>query len=114
MSYFLYNAYMTIFQKIINKEIPADVIYEDDKVIAFNDINPKRPGHFLVVPKKLSINFYDIDDETLQYLIVKARELAIKVTKEIGVDGFNVIVNNGEKVGQEVFHTHVHIIPAKK
>lgn len=105
---------MTIFQKIINKEIPADVIYEDDQVIAFKDIKPVRPGHFLVVPKKLSTNFYDIDNHTLEYLIVKAKELAIQVTKEMGVDGFNVIVNNGEKVGQEVFHTHVHIIPAEK
>lgn len=105
---------MTIFQKIINKEIPAEIIYEDEYVIAFKDIKPVRSGHFLVVPKKLSVNFYDIDDDTLKYLIIKAKELGIKVTKEMGVDGFNVIVNNGEKVGQEVFHTHVHIIPAKK
>ena len=105
---------MTIFQKIITREIPATIIYEDDQVIAFNDIKPINPGHFLVVPKKLSTNLYDIEDSTLSYLMVKARELAIKVTKEMNVEGFNLIVNNGAKANQEVFHTHVHIIPANK
>ena len=105
---------MTIFQKIITREIPATIIYEDDQVIAFNDIKPVNPGHFLVVPKKLSTNLIDIDEETLKYLIVKAKELAIKVTDEMQVEGFKLVVNNGAKSDQEVFHTHIHIIPSKK
>lgn len=105
---------MNIFQMIINKEIPANILYEDERVIAFYDIKPERPGHFLVVPKTHSTNFYDIKDEDLTYLIKKARELAIKVTADLGVEGFNLKVNNGAKAGQEVFHTHVHIIPANK
>lgn len=105
---------MSIFNKIIDKEIPADIIYEDDKVIAFKDIKPMRPGHFLVVPKTFSENFYDISEEDLLYLVSKARLLAVKVTKDMGVSGFNIIVNNGASVGQEVFHTHVHVVPSNK
>lgn len=105
---------MTIFQKIINKEIPASIIYEDDKVIAFKDINPVRPGHFLVVPKTFSENLYDISPEDFTYLMNKARELAIWVAKDMNVSGFNLKVNNGVSAGQEVMQTHVHIIPADK
>lgn len=105
---------MNIFQKIINKEIPANILYEDEKVIAFYDIKPERPGHFLVVPKTHSTNLYDIKNEDLQYLILKAKELAIKITKDLGVDGFNIKINNGANVGQEVFHTHIHVIPSNK
>lgn len=105
---------MSIFNKIIAKEIPADIIYEDDKVIAFKDIKPIRPGHFLVVPKTFSENFYDITEEDLSYLVSKARLLAVKVTKDMGVSGFNIIVNNGSSAGQEVFHTHVHVVPSDK
>ena len=105
---------MSIFNKIILKEIPADIIYEDEKVIAFKDIRPVRPGHFLVVPKLMSENLIDIDDETLSYLMIKARELAVKVIKEMNVSGFNLQVNNSKEAGQEVFHTHIHIIPTIK
>ena len=104
---------MDIFQKIINKEIPATIIYEDDSFIAFIDINPKTPGHFLVVPKVFSKNLFDITDEVLSELILKARELAKSKVKELNVSGFTLTINNGEKSGQEVFRTHVHIIPSK-
>ncbi len=105
---------MSIFSKIITKEIPAKIIYEDQRVIAFEDTHPIRPGHFLVVPKVFSENLYDIKSDDLSYLINKARELAIKVTKELGVSGFNLQINNGVSAGQEVFHTHIHVIPANK
>lgn len=105
---------MSIFQKIINKEIPASIVYEDDRVIAFKDINPERPGHFLVVPKVFSENLYDISEEDFIYLMAKARELALWVTKDMNVSGFNLKINNGTNAGQEVMHTHVHIIPANK
>ena len=105
---------MNIFQKIINKEINADIIYEDDRIIAFKDIKPKREGHFLVVPKKYSQNLIDIDEETYIYLMLKSKELANKIIKEMHVSGFNLEINNGAESGQEIFHTHIHIIPTKK
>lgn len=105
---------MSIFNKIISKEIPAKIIYEDENVIAFYDIKPVRPGHFLVVPKNMSTNLFDISEKDLQILISKARELAIKITSEMNVSGFNLTINNGSEAGQEVFHTHIHIIPSLK
>lgn len=105
---------MDIFEKIINKEIPSDIIYEDDRVIAIKDIKPVNPGHFLVIPKKHSTNLIDIDEKNMEYLFSKARELAIKKIKDMKVSGFRLQVNNGKEAGQEVFRTHVHIIPSKK
>lgn len=105
---------MDIFQKIINKEIPSEIIYEDKDFIAFKDINPITNGHFLVVPKEVSTNLLDIKDETLSMLMLKARELAkVEITK-LNVSGFKLVVNNGVEAGQEIMRTHVHIIPAQK
>lgn len=103
---------MTIFERIIKKEIPAKIIYEDQRVIAIYDIKPLRPGHFLVIPKKHSVNLFDIDDQELSYLIKKARALALIEVKKQKVNGFNLIINNGKEAGQEVFHTHIHIVPS--
>jgi len=105
---------MDIFEKIIKREIPSDIIFEDDKVIAIKDINPINPGHFLVIPKIHSTNLIDIKEEELTYLFIKARELAVKTIGEMNVSGFKLQVNNGKESGQEVFRTHVHIIPSKK
>lgn len=105
---------MTIFTKIINKEIPAKILYEDERVMAFYDINPTRPGHFLVIPKVHSTNLIDINNDDLSYLMAKARELAVAEINKMGVSGFNLWVNNGKEAGQEVFHTHIHIIPTLK
>lgn len=104
----------TIFSQIINRKVPANIIYEDDRVIAFMDIKPQRPGHFLVVPKTYAKDLSDIKDEELSYLMLKARELALVQTKKLGVEGFNLVVNSGKKAGQEVFHVHVHIVPSLK
>lgn len=105
---------MNIFQKIINKEVPAKILYEDDKIIAFYDIKPQRKGHFLVVPKTYSKNLLDIKDEDLKYLFLKSRELARKQIDKQKVSGFNLVVNNGSHAGQEVFHTHIHIVPTNE
>ena len=105
---------MDIFQKIINKEIKSDIYYEDDMIIAIMDIKPKNPGHFLVIPKNYSKNLIDISNDEMTYLFLKSRELAIKKINELKVSGFNLIVNNGEEAGQEIFRTHVHIIPSLK
>jgi len=105
---------MDIFKKIIDGEIPSDKIYEDSKVIAIKDINPINPGHFLVIPKKHSTNLIDINDEEFVYLMTKAKELAKQTIKEMNVSGFKLQINNGKESGQEVFRTHVHIIPSTK
>ena len=105
---------MTIFQKIINKEIPSEIIFEDEYTIAFMDSNPKEKGHFLVVPKTHSTNLIDMNDEDLIHCILVAKDLANNQIEKLGVSGYNIIINNGEEAGQEVFHTHIHVIPSKK
>lgn len=104
----------TIFTKIINKEIPANIVYEDDKVIAFKDINPQAPIHILVVPKKEIATLNDISEE--DYIYISAVYSAIKkITKELGVseNGYRVIINCNSDGGQEVYHLHFHLLAGK-
>jgi histidine triad (HIT) family protein len=103
-----------IFEQIINNKMPSYKIYEDSKFIAILDINPKTTGHFLLIPKKKSINLFDIDDDTLRELILVGRKLALIVCKKLNVEGFSLVINNGSSSHQVVFHTHLHIIPAKQ
>lgn len=105
---------MTLFEKIINREIPSEIIFEDEKYIAFLDIKPYREGHFLVVPKKVSSNVMALSNEEYAELMLKAKEWAEIHIKNMGVDGYSIGTNAGAKAGQEVFHTHVHVIPASK
>ncbi|NQZ66167.1 MAG: HIT domain-containing protein [Mycoplasmatales bacterium] len=105
---------MDIFCKIIKKELSSEVIFENDNFIAFNDVNPATKGHFLVVPKLHSENLIDIDEKTYEELMKLAKKLALSRIKELNVSGFRVHVNNGKYAKQEVFHTHVHIIPSVK
>lgn len=104
----------TIFSKIIRKEIKANILFENKKVIAFYDINPIEKGHFLVVPKKYSRNLKTIKNKDLTYLIKISRKLALREIKRLNVNGFKLHINNEPEAGQEVFHTHIHIIPSKK
>jgi len=100
-----------IFCKIIKGEIPSFKIYEDDKVIAFLDINPISPGHTLVVPKKHSETFLDSDDQTLISLTLTIKKVAQAVVAGLNVEGCNISISNGRAAGQDVFHLHAHIIP---
>ncbi|CAT05289.1 HIT-like protein [Mesomycoplasma conjunctivae] len=100
-----------LFLKIINRELESQIIYEDDRVIAFMDKFPVSKGHFLVVPKKYSRNLYEISDEDLTYLILKARQLALEFVKKFGAKGFKLLSNNESVAEQSIFHTHIHIIP---
>jgi histidine triad (HIT) family protein len=100
-----------IFLKIINREIPANIIYEDDLVIAFLDIVPVNKGHALVVPKKHFVNILDGDPDTLAHMMKISQKVAQAQVKELGAEGFNLVVNNGIAGGQEVMHSHFHIIP---
>lgn len=98
-----------IFCKIINKELPSKIVYDDDKVLAFMDINPACDGHVLVIPKKHIHDVYEIDDETLTYMFKVARSLNEKIMEKLGKDGATFSFNYGSM--QEVPHIHLHIMP---
>jgi len=100
----------TIFGKIIRKEIPATILHEDDQCIAFNDVNPQAPVHFLVVPIKQIEQLSDVEDcdgELLGHLML----VASKVAKKQGLEnGYRVVINNGRDGAQSVFHLHIHVL----
>ncbi|HRV91640.1 MAG TPA: purine nucleoside phosphoramidase [Anaerolineae bacterium] len=105
----------TIFSKIIRKEIPADIVYQDESVTAFRDINPQAPTHILIVPNKLIPTVDDVtveDEQILGHLFV----VAAKVARDEGIaeDGYRLIVNCGKHGGQEVFHLHLHLLGGRR
>ncbi|MDO4576393.1 MAG: histidine triad nucleotide-binding protein [Planctomycetia bacterium] len=101
---------MTIFKKIIDHEIPADIVYEDDLCLAFRDINPQAPVHVLVIPKK-EITAVDALTETDKDLVGHIFLVLQKLAKELGLsDGFRVVTNNGLAAGQTVPHLHFHLL----
>ena len=104
-----------IFCKIINREIPSNIVYEDEEIIAFNDINPAAPIHILVIPKKHIETLLDISEEDSS-LIAYIYQIINKIAEEKGFDkkGFRVITNCGEDSGQEVKHIHFHVLAGKK
>jgi histidine triad (HIT) family protein len=101
----------TIFDKIIRKEIPAEIIYEDDHVIVFLDIFPVNPGHTLFVPKEASENMMHTSEDSLAHLISVVKKLAPAILSAVGATDFNFTTNNGPVAGQAVMHTHFHFIP---
>lgn len=102
-----------LFCKIATGEIPAEKLYEDDEVLAFWDIAPQAPKHFLVIPKKHISGPSDIKEED-DKLIGKLMRTGSRVAAENGIgDGFRVIFNNGAKAGQVVFHIHMHVLGGK-
>lgn len=100
-----------IFCKIIAGEIPADKIYEDEKVFSILDLRPVNRGHALVMHKTHSKDFLSSSDEILADLMTRVRKIAEAIIKTTGATGFNIHINNGESAGQVVFHLHIHIIP---
>lgn len=100
-----------LFCKIIKKEIPSEILYEDEDVISFMDIAPVNKGHCLVLPKKHSDNFLDTDEDTLKKVATTVKKVAKAVKKSTGAQGINITTNNGEASGQVIFHLHTHIIP---
>ena len=103
----------TLFTKIINREIPANIVYEDDLCLAFEDINPQAPLHVLLIPKspipKLS-NSNETDHALLGHLMLTAPKIA---AEQGYADTFRLVINNGEEVGQTVFHLHLHILAGR-
>ena len=100
-----------IFAKIIRGELPAEKIFENDKVLAFMDIMPRSPGHLLVIPKSSARNILDIDDENLCEVIKVVKKLAIASKKAMNASGVTIQQFSEADGGQEVFHLHFHIIP---
>lgn len=106
---------MTLFEKIVARQIPAGIVYEDDRVIAIKDINPQAPVHVLIVPKKVIPRIAGAtadDQEVLGYLLLKAAELA----RQLGVEqtGYRLVINNGPHAGESVPHLHCHIIGGRQ
>ncbi len=101
----------SIFIKIINREVPATIVYEDELVVAFLDASPVHPGHTLVVPKEPFVNMFDGDPETLAHMVKVAQRLAQALQVVVKADGINLHMNNGAAAGQEVFHAHMHVVP---
>lgn len=100
----------TIFKRIIDGEIPADMVYEDDHCLAFRDVNPQAPTHVLVIPRKEIVSLDDLTDDD-QALVGRLLLTVRKLAGELGLgDGYRVVVNCGEQGGQSVPHLHFHIL----
>jgi len=102
----------TIFSKIISKEIPADIVFETDKVLAFKDIKPQAPVHILIIPKIEIPRVTDIKGKEHDDLLGEMFDAANKLAKDLGIDknGFRLVLNCGNDGGQEVFHIHMHLL----
>lgn len=100
-----------IFCKIINKEIQAEIIYENEDFLAMVDINPDNLGHSLLIPKKHSENIFTITPDVLSKLGIELQKISIAVKQAVSAEGININMNNEKAAGQIIFHTHFHIIP---
>lgn len=105
---------MCLFCKIIAGEIPAYKVYEDEKVLAFLDIEPVNPGHILVIPKKHVANLEEISEEDLMAVIVVVKKMGKLLKEKLAYEGYNVNENNDPVADQEIPHLHFHVIPRVK
>jgi len=106
---------MTLFEKIIARQIPADIVYEDDFVLAFRDIKPGAPTHVLIVPKKVIPRIADArveDEKVLGHLLLKAAHVAEKLG--LKTTGYRLVINNGPHAGESVPHLHCHILGGRE
>lgn len=101
----------TIFEKIIDREIPANIVYEDNEVLAFMDAFPLSKGHTLVIPKRPIENIYELDDETGAKVMAAVTKVSKALRDAFNPKGLNVVQNNGSFASQSVFHLHFHLIP---
>jgi len=105
----------TLFEKIIDREIPAQIVYEDEKVLAFHDINPQAPTHVLIIPKKTIPRIAEAspsDHQVLGHLLLKAAEVAEKLG--LNRSGYRLVFNNGPHAGEAVPHLHCHILGGRQ
>lgn len=106
----------TIFSKIVRKEIPANIVFENDEVLAFRDINPKAPVHILIIPKLEIDKIQNFDLPKNPELLASLFDAAQKIAVSEGVDksGYRLVINNGDDGGQEVHHLHIHLLGGRK
>lgn len=107
---------MTIFKKIIDKEIPADIVYEDEICLAFRDISPQAPTHILVIPKKEVVSMNEINEHQDKVLIGHLMLTASQIAKQeqLAEDGYRLVVNTNNNGGQTVYHLHIHILGGRQ
>ena len=101
----------TLFSRIAQRELPADIVFQDDRVTAFRDINPQAPTHILIIPNRIIPTVNDVteaDEATLGHMFIVARDLAR--SEGIADDGYRLLVNCGEHANQEVLHLHMHLV----
>ncbi|XP_067675216.1 adenosine 5'-monophosphoramidase HINT1-like isoform X2 [Haliotis asinina] len=109
-----YTGQPTIFSKILDKTIPANILYEDDQCMAFSDVNPQAPVHFLVIPRKPIVMLseaVDEDEKLLGHLMVVAKKVAAQQKLD---EGYRLVINNGKHGAQSVYHLHIHIIGGRQ
>ena len=106
----------TIFSKIINKEIPAEIVFETENILAFKDINPQAPVHILIIPKTEIPKVTDLNGKEHAALLGDMIDAANKLAKENGIDesGFRLVFNCGDNGGQEVYHLHLHLLGGRQ
>jgi histidine triad (HIT) family protein len=102
------------FTRIINRELPGEIVYEDEHAVAFLDLHPKAEGHTLVVPRQEVASFDDLPPEALTHLVAAVQKVARAVTRAMGTPHYNLSLNNGAPAGQVIFHVHFHIIPRRE
>ncbi|MEC5127209.1 histidine triad nucleotide-binding protein [Verrucomicrobiales bacterium BCK34] len=108
---------MTLFEKIIAREIPADIVYEDELALAFRDISPQAPTHILVIPKKPIPRVGEAqseDQELLGHLLLTAGKVASELGFNSTDDGFRLVINNGKNGGEAVPHLHIHLLAERQ
>ncbi|MBU0509418.1 histidine triad nucleotide-binding protein [bacterium] len=103
-----------LFCKIANRQIPSDVVFDSDDVLAFRDINPQAPQHVLVIPKRHIARLADLGDADAAE-IGKLMIQAVKLARQLGMekDGYRLVINNGEEAGQSVWHLHIHLLSGR-
>jgi histidine triad (HIT) family protein len=106
----------TIFSKIINKEIPAEIVFESENILAFKDINPQAPVHILIIPKTEIPKVTNLNGKEHASLLGEMIDAANKLAKENGIDesGFRLVLNCGDNGGQEVYHLHLHLLGGRQ
>ncbi|BDV02220.1 MAG: hypothetical protein HPAVJP_1090 [Candidatus Hepatoplasma vulgare] len=104
----------TIFKKIIEKKIISYTIYSDSEFIIILDINPKNPGHSLIIPKKWSENVLMMNDKSFSEMFLLAKNFSNYLKEKLNAEGIKWVVNSGKEAGQVIFHTHLHLIPYYK
>ena len=100
-----------IFCKIVRKQAPSSIVYEDDTIMAFLDIRPLNMGHTLVIPKAHYVDIFDIPEKELSQVHKVAKLVAFAIKKATAADGISIIQQNGKAAGQDIFHMHVHVVP---